>query len=333
MTLKLAERVATAAPAPSLSRAGIREVRGLRGLLEEVVGRPPSGEAAAIPIRFSPPSWDEMRYARALSLKLGAPTARAVGVVYRARAANASLVLRGHGVRVDLGPAGAAERLRFETPGAARRFAILHALLDRGPCFLEVRGEQVVVFRGSRLRTRTLLRAQEALWGVLRAPRTPVATLLCARLGSGTLIAEGAFDRRTQGLLRELLDQGQEEVESVGAEASLAPRGAMQMRRGRLRAWLEPRPERRKASAALSVALGQGARRSACGLLGDALPLTELALHDRPGGQRLGALPPSARESYPVVDRRGSWLLLSTPAGRALGWVLYSADQLRFLRP
>ena len=78
MTLSLAERAATVAPAVSPRRAGTHEVRGLRGLMETVVGRAASGEATPIPIRFAPPSWDEMRYARALSLKLGASTARAV---------------------------------------------------------------------------------------------------------------------------------------------------------------------------------------------------------------------------------------------------------------
>lgn len=327
--LTLAERSAPDTPARPARSTRAAAPRGVRGLLAKAAGRGSQGESAPIPTRFAPPSWDEMRFARALSLSLGAGQARAQRVHYRSE--SRAGLLQGHGVRVELGTGGWAERLRFQTPGGARRFAMLHALLSAGPCLLEVRAEQVALLCAPGLSAGGLLRAQEALWSVLRAPQTSTSTLLLARLGSGTLIAEGAFDRRTQGLLRELLDRSQEEVRTLGAEAGCAPAGAMRLEPGRARAWLEPCPSRREATSALARTLARGASRRARGILGRAEPLQELTLCGKPGGRPLRTLP-AASEARQVVDRHGAWLLLATDGGRPLGWTLYEAGRLRFTR-
>lgn len=253
--------IAASVPALAVAKEAPTGV-GIRGQLETLaqrggVARP--SDTARLQVRFSAPSWQEMEYARSLGKLLEKSRARAERIAYRSQADAAGNVLRGRGVRVNLGAQARAERIRFQSAGDARRFVVLHAPLGEGACFIELRGRQVGVLRGASVTSpRDLQAARRALWSVLPAPDVERPTLLLARPSRETLIVHGALDRRTRGLLRRVVDQSESAVLTAGAEEARAPAGEMrQGGSGRVSAWLDTRADRREATAALSQTLSR----------------------------------------------------------------------------
>lgn len=301
-----------AASVPTLSVAAKEAPRaaGIRGQLEALAARTGPSESQPLRVRFSAPSWEEMQYARSLGSLLQKGRARAERVAYRGQEDAQGNVLRGRGVRVDLGGRAHVERIRFRDAGEARRFAVLHVPLGEGACFVEVRGRQVGVLRGSSVAsTRRLQAARRGLWSGLPAPSVSRPTLLLARPSREVLILHGALDRRTRGVLRQLVDKSESEVRAYGAEAARAPGGEMrQGGAGRVAAWIDARPERRERTAALSETLSRipraeapsrrnpGATGSlASGSLAGAAPHGERLGYQKPGSRRPAPAPPSAR--------------------------------------
>ncbi|MBL4846528.1 MAG: hypothetical protein JKY65_13455 [Planctomycetes bacterium] len=354
--------IAASAVAPSLALAGGQTPTGIRGQLESLAGRKKgASETKRLQIRFAAPSWEEMEYARGLGSVLRRTRARAEGITYRGLAGGKT-ILRGRGVRVDLGDRARIERIRFATRGAARRFAVLHVALGSDACLVEVRGRQVGVLRGSAVASeRQVLAARDALWKGLPAPSVQRPTLLLARPARETVIVHGALDWRSRGVLRQLLDRSETDVENPGAEAARAPKGEMrQDGSGRVSAWIDA-TRHAKRTAALSETLSRVPapnRRGVDGSLAketrrieravtrravtqqpvDSLEETEtheqqartfrgrisLSLRSQPGGAWNSDL--RAGERCLVVGRVGSWLELADMSGRPLGWVLYNAD-------
>lgn len=357
--------IAASVPALGAAKEAPRRA-GVRGQLEALAERGASEEAQPLPVRFSAPSWEEMEFARGVGAQLRKGRARAERVAYRSWPDAEGNVLRGRGVRVDLGGHAHVERIRFRDAGEAHRFAVFHVPLSEGACFVELRGNQVGVLRGSSVAsTRTLQAARRALWSGLPAPAVERPALLLARPSREVLILHGALDRRSRGVLRQLVDQSESEVRAYGAEEARAPAGEMRQSAGRVAAWIDGRAERRERTAALSETLSRIPRapapirrgQGASGSLAQVAPRVEgQARVERQGYRKPSRPAPAPRaaqvvtlrakidvalRSQPggawnsdlragelclVVGRSGAWLEVTDQSGRALGWVLFDKD-------
>jgi len=300
-----------AASVPTLSVAAKEAPRsvGVRGQLETLAKRKGPSEAQPLRVRFSAPSWEEMQFARSLGSLLQKGRARAERVTYRGQADAEGNVLRGRGVRVALSGSAHVERVRFRDAAEAHRFAVLHVPLGEGPCFVELRGRQVGVLRGASVASsRKLQEARRALWSSLPAPVVDRPSLLLARPSREVLILHGALDRRSRGVLRQLVDQSESEVQTYGAEEARAPAGEMrQGGSGRIAAWIDARADRRERTAALSETLSRIPRgaaparrtRGASGSLAGVAPPLERQAYHEPSGAPAAPRPAAPRPAAP----------------------------------
>ena len=281
--------IAASVPALSVAAKEAPRSAGIRGQLEALAERSGPSEAQPLRVRFSAPSWEEMEFARSLGSLLQKGRARAERVSYRSEADAQGHALRGRGVRVDLGGRAHVERIRFRDAAEAHRFAVLHVPLSEGACFVELRGRQVGVLRGSSVASsRKLLEARRALWSNLPAPAVDRPTLLLARPSREVLILHGTLDRRSRGVLRQVVDQSETEVQAAGAEEARAPAGEMrQSGSGRVAAWVDARADRRERTAALSETLSR-------------IPHGVAPTRQTPGasGSLAGVAPPLERQGY-----------------------------------
>jgi hypothetical protein len=301
--------IAVSVPTLSVAAKEAPRSAGIRGQLETLAKRSGPSESQPLRIRFSAPSWEEMRFARGLGSLLQKGRARAERVTYRGEQDAQGKVLRGRGVRVDLGGRAHVERIRFRNASEARRFAVLHVPLGEGACFVEVRGPQVGVLRGSSVAsTRNLREARRGLWNGLPAPSVDRPTLLLSRPSRDVLVLHGSLDRKTRGVLRELVDRSESDVRAYGAEEARAPGGEMrQGASGRIAAWIDGRADRRERTAALSETLSRiprsasPARRGATGSLAGVAPSAE-----RFGYQKPGTRPERVAPKHQPGDQRPS---------------------------